>query len=50
MKKLLHGLSLVLVGIAAVPAAVGVFFLWGALRIGDILISLAERSGNESKT
>ena len=43
-------MSLILVGIAAVPAAVGLALLWGALRVGDRLVYFAERSDNESKT
>lgn len=49
MKKAVHALSLVLIGIAAVPAAVGIVLLWGALRMGDRIISLSERGRNEEK-
>ena len=49
MKKLLHAVSLAIILIAAVPAAAGVFLLWCAVRIGDWLVSLAERSENEGK-
>ncbi len=50
MRKVFHALCLALVGIAAVPAAVGIALLWGALRLGDRIISLAERGINEEKT
>ncbi len=50
MKKVLHGVSLVLVGLAAIPAAVGFLLLWCALRIGDRLASLAEKSEKSDGT